>query len=102
MQGWKTRIHGSCSVLLFFNDRYDAIHVGAAASKNPQALLDQLAEGGCLLSPVGEAGGSQVCCANNYRQFMKKMVREQGGSYQEENLFGVRYVPLTSVEDQVY
>jgi protein-L-isoaspartate(D-aspartate) O-methyltransferase len=73
--------------------RYDAIHVGAAASKIPRALMDQLAIGGCLLSPVGQAGGNQ---------FMKKICREQDGSYREEDLFGVRYVPLTSAEDQVY
>lgn len=33
---------------------YDAILVGAAAPSVPQALLDQLAEGGRLLIPVGD------------------------------------------------
>jgi protein-L-isoaspartate(D-aspartate) O-methyltransferase len=32
---------------------YDCIHVGAAAPEIPQALLDQLKNGGRMLIPVG-------------------------------------------------
>lgn len=32
---------------------FDVIHVGAAAEKVPEALLQQLAEGGKMIIPVG-------------------------------------------------
>ena len=39
---------------------YDCIHVvGAAAAQLPQPLVDHLANGGRLVIPVGEQGGSQ-------------------------------------------
>ena len=71
---------------------YDAIHVGAAPPTVPQPLLEQLKVGGCLLIPVGPDGGEQV---------FKKIVRTGEGSFTEENLFGVRYVPLTTREAQL-
>ncbi|KIH54943.1 putative protein-L-isoaspartate O-methyltransferase, partial [Ancylostoma duodenale] len=39
--------------------KYDAIHVGAAAETIPQPLIDQLAEGGRMLIPVGKESGNQ-------------------------------------------
>ena len=38
---------------------FDAIHVGAAASEVPQALVRQLRPGGCMIVPVGPEGGAQ-------------------------------------------
>jgi protein-L-isoaspartate O-methyltransferase len=40
---------------------FDIIHVGAAASEIPQALVEQLAPGGRMLIPVGDSWESQVC-----------------------------------------
>eukprot|EP00617_Octactis_speculum_P007984 CAMPEP_0185777172 /NCGR_PEP_ID=MMETSP1174-20130828/88511_1 /TAXON_ID=35687 /ORGANISM="Dictyocha speculum, Strain CCMP1381" /LENGTH=113 /DNA_ID=CAMNT_0028465451 /DNA_START=423 /DNA_END=764 /DNA_ORIENTATION=- len=71
---------------------YDAIHVGAAPERIPEPLLEQLKVGGCLLIPVGPAEGNQ--------EFVK-IVKRQDGSYQSESLFGVRYVPLTTLEQQL-
>lgn len=34
--------------------KFDVIHVGAAPAKIPKALVDQLAEGGVMVIPVGE------------------------------------------------
>ncbi|CAH0513533.1 unnamed protein product [Peronospora belbahrii] len=60
------------------------IHVGAAAEVPPQALLEQLADGGCLVLPLDEASGGQV--------FVKIMRR--GTTFTQRRLFGVCYVPL--------
>jgi protein-L-isoaspartate(D-aspartate) O-methyltransferase len=38
---------------------YDAIHVGAAAESIPQKLVDQLANGGRMVIPVGKEYGIQ-------------------------------------------
>ena len=72
---------------------YDCIHVGAAPPTIPPALKQQLKPGGVLLLPVGPEGGEQV--------FTRVTRSQDGASFVEEPLFGVRYVPLTTAERQL-
>lgn len=61
---------------------FQAIIVTAAPSSVPQALLDQLADGGRLVIPVGEQ--SQVL----------KLITRDGDNFQEQQIEMVRFVPL--------
>ena len=63
---------------------YDRIIVTAAAESVPQALLDQLADGGVMVLPLGPHGGSQ--------QIIKLTKSPTGVA--REDLIGVRFVPL--------
>jgi protein-L-isoaspartate(D-aspartate) O-methyltransferase len=63
--------------------RYDAILVSAAAPAIPPPLIEQLAEGGRLVIPVG---GSD-------RQDLVRIVRRAGG-LEQESLCACRFVPL--------
>jgi protein-L-isoaspartate(D-aspartate) O-methyltransferase len=63
---------------------YDRIIVTAAAESVPQALLDQLAEDGVMVLPLGPHGGSQ--------QIIKLTKSPTGVA--REDLIGVRFVPL--------
>jgi protein-L-isoaspartate(D-aspartate) O-methyltransferase len=63
---------------------FDRIIVTAAAETLPEALIGQLAEGGVLLLPLGPHGGVQR---------LVKLTKNIGGLEQEE-LLGVRFVPL--------
>ncbi|MBW1701994.1 MAG: protein-L-isoaspartate(D-aspartate) O-methyltransferase [Deltaproteobacteria bacterium] len=65
---------------------YDAIMVTAGAPKIPQPLLDQLAEDGRLVIPVG----------NKFSQELIKVTRKKG-NYVQENLGGCRFVDLVGV-----
>ncbi|WP_426358271.1 protein-L-isoaspartate(D-aspartate) O-methyltransferase [Pseudocolwellia sp. HL-MZ19] len=61
---------------------FQAIIVTAAPSSVPQALLDQLADGGRLIIPVGEQ--TQIL----------KIITRQGDQYTEQQVEAVRFVPL--------
>ncbi|MGH9702246.1 MAG: protein-L-isoaspartate(D-aspartate) O-methyltransferase [Candidatus Acidiferrales bacterium] len=61
----------------------DRILVTAAAPSVPPPLLDQLAEGGQLVIPVGDAD----------RQILRRIFKH-GGSFIESSLFDCRFVPL--------
>jgi protein-L-isoaspartate(D-aspartate) O-methyltransferase len=63
---------------------FDAIIVSAAAPRIPQALIDQLAIGGRLLIPVGEAD----------QQVLQLVQRNADGTTTVRMLEGCRFVPL--------
>jgi protein-L-isoaspartate(D-aspartate) O-methyltransferase len=68
---------------------YDAIHVGAAASEVPQALVDQLANGGRMVIPVGPQGGTQHVIIVD---------KDHLGRVSERKSVGVMFVPLVKGE----
>lgn len=61
---------------------FDGIIVTAAASKVPQDLLGQLADGGVLLAPIGE------------QEQKLTMIIRQGNGFTEHVIAPVRFVPL--------
>lgn len=61
---------------------FQAIIVTAAPNAVPQDLLDQLADGGRLIIPVGEE--TQIL----------KIITKQGDQYSEQHIEAVRFVPL--------
>jgi len=63
---------------------FDRIIVTAAAEAIPQALTDQLAEGGVMILPLGPHGGTQQ---------LVRLTKSADG-IQREDLIGVRFVPL--------
>ncbi len=65
---------------------FDAIIVTAGAVSVPQALLEQLVDGGRLVIPVGDK-----------TQILKTITRN-GDSYSEEQVEAVRFVPLVPGE----
>ena len=70
-----------------FEDKapFDAIIVSAAGSQIPDPLLAQLAIGGRLVMPVGEAGEVQT---------LVKITRLSDEDYEQEEIGAVRFVPL--------
>jgi protein-L-isoaspartate(D-aspartate) O-methyltransferase len=62
---------------------YDGIVVSAAAEQVPRALLDQLADGGRLVIPVGPARLQRLMC-----------IRRAGSDLVQETLEPVSFVPL--------
>lgn len=65
---------------------YDAIMITAGAPKIPEPLLDQLADGGRMVVPVGD-------------RFSQELVRitKNGNDYKKENFGGCRFVDLIGV-----
>jgi protein-L-isoaspartate(D-aspartate) O-methyltransferase len=63
---------------------FDAILVTAAAPRVPPALAAQLKEGGRLVIPLGEPGGTQTLVR----------LRQVKGELQQEESLPVRFVPL--------
>jgi protein-L-isoaspartate(D-aspartate) O-methyltransferase len=62
---------------------YEAIMVTAGAPQVPQELVDQLAEGGRMVIPVGSRREQELC-----------LVRRYGGSTELTELGGCRFVSL--------
>jgi protein-L-isoaspartate(D-aspartate) O-methyltransferase len=63
---------------------YDAIIVTCAAEEMPQPLVDQLANGGRLVAPVGESGWSQSLV----------LLHKRGTEITRREVTGVVFVPL--------
>jgi protein-L-isoaspartate(D-aspartate) O-methyltransferase len=62
---------------------YDGIVVSAAPAHVPAPLLEQLADGGRLVIPVGRAGAQELLC-----------IRRAGAEFVRERLDLVSFVPL--------
>ena len=65
---------------------YDAILLTCAPKRVPQALIDQLADGGRLLAPIGPAGGAQTLWR----------LERHGKHIKRQRLMSVAFVPLIS------
>lgn len=86
------RAAGVCNVHVLHGDGsrgwpaeapYDAIVVTAAGEAVPDALLDQLADGGRLIMPVGDPAAQELT-----------RIRRVGERFEREELGAVRFVPL--------
>ena len=64
---------------------FDAIVAAASGSHVPQVLLDQLKPGGRIVMPLGDPGAIQN---------LVKVTKREDGTLEQENLGGVRFVPL--------
>lgn len=64
---------------------FDRIHVAAAASQVPPALVEQLAVGGVLVVPVGD-----------YVQDIVRVEKSGRGQYREQRFPGFQFVPLVT------
>jgi len=71
------------------NAPYDAIVVAAGGPRVPPALVEQLALGGRLIVPVGEARSAQR---------LVRVTRIDGGRTVTDDLGSVRFVPLLGAE----
>ena len=61
---------------------FDAIMVTAAPDRTPERLIEQLAEGGRMIVPVGRV-----------EQYLE-LVTRRGGAVERRSLIGVRFVPM--------
>ena len=64
---------------------FEAILAAASGSHVPKALIEQLANGGRIVMPVGDPG---------WVQELVKVKKQPDGTLERENLGGVRFVPL--------
>lgn len=62
---------------------FDAILVAAAAPAPPHPLLAQLAEGGRMIIPVGDADNQEL-----------QLIKKRGGKLSTKTMEGCRFVPL--------
>lgn len=69
--------------------RFDAIVVSAGGAEVPPALKAQLAPGGRLVMPVGDAA----------RQQLRVLTLGDDGAWRESTLEAVRFVPLVAGDD---
>ncbi len=69
--------------------RFDAILAAASGSHVPRSLVAQLAPRGRLVIPLGEPG---------WVQELVKITKQEDGILKQENLGGVRFVPLIGEE----
>lgn len=65
---------------------YDAIIVSAAAPRVPEPLLEQLAEGGRYVIPVGDRQSQTLLCLQRHK-----------GKVKQSDLGAVRFVPLVGM-----
>ena len=63
---------------------FDRVILTAAPPEIPQALIDQLKQGGMIVAPVGEDG----------RQRLVRWVKLAGGGLKKQDLGAVRFVPM--------
>ena len=68
---------------------FDAILAAASGSHVPRPLIEQLAPGGRIVMPVGDPG---------WVQELIKVTKEEDGILKQQNLGGVRFVPLIGEE----
>lgn len=68
---------------------YDSILAAASGSHVPESLLAQLAPGGRIVMPLGNPGSVQE---------LVKATKREDGIVRQENLGGVRFVPLIGEE----
>jgi protein-L-isoaspartate(D-aspartate) O-methyltransferase len=68
---------------------FDAILAAASGSHVPRPLIEQLAPNGRLVMPVGDPG---------WVQELVKVTKQEDGILKQENLGGVRFVPLIGEE----
>ena len=68
---------------------FDAILAAASGSHVPDPLIAQLSPGGRLVMPIGEPG---------WVQELVKVTKQDDGILLQENLGGVRFVPLIGEE----
>jgi protein-L-isoaspartate(D-aspartate) O-methyltransferase len=68
---------------------YDAVLAAASGSHVPRPLVEQLAPGGRIVMPVGDPRSVQE---------LIKVTKQEDGILKQENLGGVRFVPLIGEE----